>query len=66
MFYRHPAQEAFHKKMVEMKEAGTLSDEQILQIRKALHKNPRKVRERMRKFRDRKQVGGDFYLIFNS
>ena len=60
MFFRHPAHEAFHKKMLQMKEAGTLSDEQILKIRRAIHKDPKKVREKMRRFRDKKQIGTDF------
>ena len=64
MFFRHPAHEAFHKKMLQMKEAGTLSDEQILKIRRAIHKDPKKVREKMRKFRDKKQIGTDFKLTY--
>ena len=62
MFFRHPAHEAFHKKMLMMKEAGTLSDEQILKIRRAIHKDPKKVREKMRRFRDKKQIGTDFQI----
>ena len=64
MFFRHPAHEAFHKKMLQMKEAGTLSDEQFLKIRRAIHKDPKKVREKMRRFRDKKQIGTDFKLTY--